>query len=89
MLLNVNSLPRSDAIGGFRSVNDEETVRFFVDEHLFELGQFKPRIASISEGNERLGRVFNDDVDHATFVVADDDGTNKNGKSILSGCFVA
>ena len=55
VFLHVNSLARGDAVGSFCSVDDEQSVRLFVDEHF-----------------------FNDDVDHAAFVVANDDRADKN-----------
>ena len=85
VFLHVNSLARGDAIGCFCSVDDEQAVRFFVDQHFFELCQFKPRIAAVPERNQRLGWVLNDDVDHAAFVVANDDRANKIAKPCSPG----
>ena len=86
VLLDVDALSRCNAVSGFCPVNNEESVGFLVNQHFFELCEFKPRVTSVSEGDKGLRRVFHDDVDHPTFVVSNDDGTHEDGHAVFAGC---
>ena len=88
VLLDVDALSRCNTVGGLCSVNDEECIRFLVNQHFFKLGEFKAGVTSVSEGHKRLRRVFHDDVDHSAFVVSNDDGADENGHAVFAWCLV-
>ena len=83
----MDSLSCGNSVRSFRAIDHKQSVRFFIDEHLFKLGQFKFGIATVSKRNEGLRRFFNDDVHHSGFVVAHNDGPNKDGKAVFPGSF--
>ena len=88
MFLNVDAFARGDAVGGFCTVDHEEGVGFLVHQHLFELRQLESGIASVAERNQRLGWIFDHDVDHSALVVPHDDRSHEDGQPVFAGCFV-